>query len=39
MKVIKIGIASQQQMRQRVLMVAKGQLKVQPSDQIGRAHV
>lgn len=32
MKVIKIGIASQQQMRQRVLMVARGQLRVQPSD-------
>ncbi|MBU3591217.1 transcriptional regulator [Polynucleobacter sp. 78F-HAINBA] len=32
MKVIKIGIASQQQMRQRVLMIAKGQLQALPSD-------
>jgi predicted transcriptional regulator len=32
MKVIRLGVASQQQMRQRVLMIAKGQLQVHPRD-------
>jgi predicted transcriptional regulator len=32
MKVIKIGIASQQQMRERVLMIAQGQIQARPSD-------
>ena len=32
MKVIKIGIASQQKIRQRVLAIAKGEIKPKPSD-------
>ncbi len=32
MKVIKIGIASQQKIRQRVLAIAKGEITPKPSD-------
>jgi predicted transcriptional regulator len=32
MKAIKVGIATQQAMRERVLAIAKGELKPQPDD-------
>jgi len=32
MKVIKIGIASQEKIRERVLAIAKGEFKPKPSD-------
>ena len=32
MKIIKIGIAAQDEMRERILAIAKGDLKIDPSD-------
>ena len=32
MKIIKIGIASQEEIRQRILAIAQGKIKVKPSD-------